>query len=68
MQPWYVSLRICFIIYNLLQRDNILFGEEFDEERYWRVVENCSLLPDLENLSDGDLTEVRSSFSFVDVL
>ena len=42
------------------KRDNILFGQEFDEERYWQVVENCSLLPDLELLADGDLTEVCS--------
>ena len=47
---------------DLFQRDNILFGQEFNEERYWQVVENCSLLPDLELLADGDLTEVYSSF------
>ena len=52
------------MVYNLLQRDNILFGRDFDEERYWQVVENCSLLPDLEILADGDLTEASSSFSF----
>ncbi|KAF8802448.1 P-loop containing nucleoside triphosphate hydrolase protein [Phlegmacium glaucopus] len=45
-------------IQNATLRDNILFGQEFDEERYWRVVENCSLLPDLELLPDGDLTEI----------
>jgi hypothetical protein len=50
---------------DLLQRDNILFGQEFNEERYWQVVENCSLLPDLELLADGDLTEVCSSFPFL---
>ena len=51
-----------FVIYDPYQRDNILFGQEFDKERYWQVVEYCSLLPDLELLADGDLTEVSLSF------
>ena len=41
------------------QRENILFGQEFNEEKYWRVIEQASLLQDLELLPDGDLTEVR---------
>jgi hypothetical protein len=41
-----------------LQRDNIVFGCEWDEDRYWRAVENAELLPDLELLPDGDLTEI----------
>ena len=41
-----------------LQRDNVLFGGEFDEDRYWSVVERSCLLPDLAQLPDGDLTEV----------
>jgi len=40
------------------QRENILFGQEFNEEKYWRVIEQASLLQDLELLPDGDLTEV----------
>ena len=27
--------------------------------QYWKAVENASLLPDLQVLADGDLTEVR---------
>jgi ATP-binding cassette, subfamily C (CFTR/MRP), member 1 len=36
----------------------VLFGAEFDEERYWRAIQDASLLADLEILPDGDLTEV----------
>lgn len=50
-----------FIDPALTQRENILFGAEFDEERYWDAVQNASLLSDLEMLPDGDLTEVRES-------
>ncbi|KAL0576170.1 hypothetical protein V5O48_005811 [Marasmius crinis-equi] len=40
-------------------RDNITFGQPFDEEKYWKVVEAACLLPDFEMLTpDGDLTEV----------
>jgi hypothetical protein len=42
----------------LPQRDNITFGQRFEEDRYWRVVEIACLLPDLQLLPDGDLTEV----------
>ncbi|KAH9949979.1 P-loop containing nucleoside triphosphate hydrolase protein [Amylocystis lapponica] len=45
-------------IQNATLKENILFGQEYDEERYWRVVENASLLPDLQVLPDGDLTEI----------
>ncbi|KAJ3722534.1 ABC protein [Lentinula raphanica] len=38
--------------------NNILFGEAFDEERYWKAVEAACLLPDLEIMADGDLTEI----------
>jgi ATP-binding cassette, subfamily C (CFTR/MRP), member 1 len=41
-----------------LQRDNVLFGQEFDEERYWQALEASCLIPDLQVLPDGDLTEV----------
>ncbi|KAL4079849.1 P-loop containing nucleoside triphosphate hydrolase protein [Scleroderma yunnanense] len=45
-------------IQNATLRENILFGQVFDEERYWRVVELACLLPDLQSLPDGDLTEI----------
>ncbi|KAJ7891133.1 ABC protein [Mycena leptocephala] len=44
-------------IQNATLRDNVLFGQPFEEERYWRVIEDSCLLPDLQLLADGDLTE-----------
>ena len=39
-------------------KDNILFGSEFEEERYNAVVEACALLPDFKIFEDGDDTEI----------
>jgi ABC-type transport system involved in cytochrome bd biosynthesis fused ATPase/permease subunit len=39
-------------------KDNIIFGQPFDEERYNDVVECCALRPDLDILEDGDDTEI----------
>jgi ABC-type multidrug transport system fused ATPase/permease subunit len=43
---------------NATIRDNILFGTDFDEERYWKVVEACALKVDLDMFEAGDRTEV----------
>ncbi|KAM0753983.1 ABC transporter [Meredithblackwellia eburnea MCA 4105] len=45
-------------IQNTTVRENILFGQPFDEERYWRCVRDSCLLPDLEMLPHGDMTEI----------
>lgn len=45
-------------IQNATLRDNITFGQPFDEDRYWRIIEIACLLPDLQLLPDGDLTEI----------
>ncbi|KAF9243526.1 ABC protein [Melanogaster broomeanus] len=45
-------------IQNASLRDNIIFGRPFDEEKYWRIIEVACLLPDLQILPDGDLTEI----------
>ncbi|KIO14752.1 hypothetical protein M404DRAFT_119962 [Pisolithus tinctorius Marx 270] len=45
-------------IQNATLRENVLFGQFFDEEKYWRVIESACLLPDLQLLPDGDLTEI----------
>ncbi|KAH8072269.1 hypothetical protein BXZ70DRAFT_1074090 [Cristinia sonorae] len=39
-------------------RDNILFGSEYDEVRYKKVIDQCGLKRDLELFEAGDLTEV----------
>ena len=45
-------------IQNATVRSNIVFGHEFDQERYDAVLEACALLPDLEILTAGDQTEI----------
>ena len=55
-------------IMNASLRDNILFGAPFDAEKYQvllycpcdaqKVLEACSLLPDIAILPAGDMTEI----------
>ncbi|KAJ7510427.1 ABC protein [Mycena galericulata] len=45
-------------IQNASLRDNVLFGQPFDSDRYWGIMEMACLLPDLQLLPDGDLTEI----------
>lgn len=45
-------------IQNATLKDNILFGSTLDETRYQQVLEACALLPDLQLLPGGDLTEI----------
>ena len=52
----YVSQQAC--VFNASLRDNILFGDEYDEKRYDDVIYACCLLEDLEVLPQGDQTEV----------
>ncbi|KAJ2886473.1 ATP-binding cassette glutathione S-conjugate transporter ycf1 [Coemansia aciculifera] len=47
--PWITSSTL---------RDNILFGREFDEDHYWRVVYACALMEDLDAWPDRDLTVI----------
>ncbi|KAF6030485.1 ABCC1 [Bugula neritina] len=45
-------------IQNATLRDNILFGAEYEQSWYSKVVEACALLPDFSMLPAGDLTEI----------
>ena len=45
-------------IQNANIRDNILFGNAFDANRYAATVKACALEPDLDKLPEGDLTEI----------
>ncbi|KAL2917396.1 Transporter of the ATP-binding cassette (ABC) [Polyrhizophydium stewartii] len=43
---------------NATIRDNILFGQPFDAQRYRNVIVACALVKDFETLDGGDLTEI----------
>lgn len=45
-------------IQNLTVRDNIVFGNPWDQDRYNKVLVGCALISDLEMLPGGDQTEI----------
>ncbi|KAF9113374.1 hypothetical protein BGX27_001702 [Mortierella sp. AM989] len=45
-------------ILNCSLRDNILFGKEYDHDRYHHILYACGLEPDIAMLPAGDLTEI----------
>jgi ATP-binding cassette, subfamily C (CFTR/MRP), member 1 len=45
-------------IRNATVKSNILFGREFDQEKYDEVIEACALVSDFEMLPNGDATEI----------
>jgi ATP-binding cassette subfamily C (CFTR/MRP) protein 1 len=45
-------------IQNATIKNNIIFEQNCDENRYNEIVEACALKPDLEILPHGDLTEI----------
>lgn len=45
-------------IFNATLRDNILFGSQYEHQRYQRALEVSCLGPDLALLADGDMTEI----------
>ncbi|KAF9347371.1 hypothetical protein BGX26_001151 [Mortierella sp. AD094] len=45
-------------IVNATLRENIVFGKPFDQQKYDRILFACGLLPDIEILDAGDLTEI----------
>ncbi|KAJ2400700.1 Multidrug resistance-associated protein 1, partial [Coemansia sp. RSA 2531] len=46
-QPWIMNDTLCA---------NILFGRDFDEDYYWKVLSACALTDDLEMWPKSDLT------------
>ncbi|KAG0364270.1 ABC transporter type 1, transmembrane domain-containing protein [Gamsiella multidivaricata] len=45
-------------IVNATLKDNIIFGNEFDQARYDHILMACGLLPDIAMLPAGDQTEI----------
>ncbi|ORY40399.1 P-loop containing nucleoside triphosphate hydrolase protein [Rhizoclosmatium globosum] len=45
-------------IQNASVRENITFGSQFDAERYYQVIYDSALLPDLKVLTDADQTSI----------
>lgn len=60
-------------IQNMSVRDNILFGKDYDEERYKYTIQVCALEPDLKQLLAGDqvslyysiISEINVTYSFL---
>ena len=50
-------------IQNATLRDNILFESPLDNVKYKRIIKACALLPDLEILPGGYLTEIGEKVS-----
>ncbi|XP_072145092.1 multidrug resistance-associated protein 1-like [Dermacentor andersoni] len=44
-------------VFNMTIRDNIIFGRKVDELYYWKVLEACQMIRDIESLPAGDLAE-----------
>ena len=51
-------------IQNATLRDNILFGQPYDEDRYNMVLDACAMRPDLQILPAGDMTEIGEKVDF----
>jgi len=45
-------------IQNMTLRDNVLFGSEFEKQKYVETMLACQLEPDLREMAAGDLTEI----------
>jgi len=45
-------------IQNATVKDNILFGKEYNEEKYKKAIKSCALTHDLKIFPNGDMTEI----------
>ena len=45
-------------IFNTTLRENVIFGGDFDQAKFDKVIKACNLESDLKLLSNGDLTEI----------
>ncbi|CAN8025494.1 unnamed protein product [Ixodes persulcatus] len=45
-------------VHNMSVRENILYGEQMEEDRYLCVLRACQLMDDLSSFAAGDLTEI----------
>ncbi|XP_069101813.1 multidrug resistance-associated protein 1-like isoform X2 [Argopecten irradians] len=45
-------------IQNMTLKDNVLYGSQYRNKRYRKVIKACQLLPDLSILAAGDQTEI----------
>lgn len=52
----YVSQQAWILNHSL--KENILFGNDFEPQKYNNILEACCLLPDLSELPYGDMTEI----------
>jgi ABC-type multidrug transport system fused ATPase/permease subunit len=52
-------------IQNATVRENILFGQPFNADKYDAVLEACALKSDLAILENGDMTEIGEKVSFL---
>lgn len=52
-------------IQNATLKDNILFGQAPNEEKYQNALEACALKTDLEVLPGGDQTEIGEKVIFL---
>ena len=52
----------CWIL-NATVRENITFGQPFDEDRYHEVIEAASLEQDLKSFANDDKTEIGEKAS-----
>jgi len=60
-ESWIIPEMVAYVpqqawLQNASIKDNIIFSSPWDEARYERVLEACSLSTDLEILEDGDQT------------